>query len=43
MISKRELAVRICQLENDVDFLYERLDEIEKKSKRKVKKDAVKK
>ena len=46
MITKRELMVRICQLEADVDFLYQELEDITKKTKKtkktvkKVKKDA---
>ena len=43
MVTKRELMVRICQLEADVDFLYQALEDKKKKTKKtvkKVKKDA---
>lgn len=33
MITKNELAIRICQLESDVDFLHESIVELEKKIK----------
>lgn len=48
MITKRELMVRICQLEADVDYLLQITEEkktkkIVKKTSKKVKKDEVKK
>lgn len=41
MITKRELMVRVCQLEADVDFLYQTLED--KKSKKKTVKKTAKK
>lgn len=40
MITKRELMVRICQLEADVDFLYQELED--KKTKKKTVKKTAK-
>ena len=40
MIRKKELMVRICQLEQDVDYLLEKLEKKAKKTVKKVKKDA---
>ena len=44
MITKRELMVRVCQLEADVDFLFQELEDKNtkktKKTVKKVKKDA---
>lgn len=35
MISKKELLLRICQLESEVDFLQIRLEELESKKGKK--------
>lgn len=37
MIKKKELMVRICQLEQDVDYILEKLDKKVKKTVKKVK------
>lgn len=48
MISKKELAIRLCEAESDIEFIYNQLAELEKRLKkvekpvkpaRKVKKD----
>ena len=52
MISKKELAIRLCEVESDIEFIYNQLAELEKRLKKvekpakavkKVKKDAIKK
>lgn len=37
MIKKKELMIRICQLEQDVDYILEKLDKKVKKTVKKVK------
>ena len=37
MITKKELMIRICQLEQDVDYILEKLDKKVKKTVKKVK------
>lgn len=39
MIKKKELMIRICQLEQDVDYILEKLDKKVKKTVKKAKKD----
>ena len=34
MISKKELATRLCQVEMDIDFIYEEFDKLEKRVKK---------
>lgn len=34
MISKKELAVRVCELESDIEFIYEQLGDLEKRVKK---------
>lgn len=37
MIKKKEMMIRICQLEQDVDYILEKLDKKVKKTVKKVK------
>ena len=34
MISKKELMLRLCDVESDIEFLYEHIDKLEKKVKK---------
>lgn len=34
MISKRELSIRLCEVETDIDFMMQEMDKLEKRIKK---------